>query len=137
MNRNTLAIHNTLAISKILLSTFCATSKELCIGKTQPLVNHNTLAISKILLITFCAKNSVVAKRGNYPSDCVVVPPRKTKAHGRSGGEATVGNSFNLGGASILSLWSFCHTDIWSNKIVTDETSPIITLFHFFEKDSL
>ena len=45
-------------------------------------------------------ENSVLAKRGNYPSDCVVVVPRKTKAHGRFGGEATVGNSFNLGGAS-------------------------------------
>ena len=41
-----------------------------------------------------------MAKRVNYPSDCVVVVPRKTKAHGRFGGEATVGNSFNLGGAS-------------------------------------
>ena len=45
-------------------------------------------------------ENSVLAKRVNYPSDCVVVVPRKTKAHGRFGGEATVGNSFNLGGAS-------------------------------------
>ena len=45
-------------------------------------------------------ENSVLAKRVNYPSDCVVVVPWKTKAHGRFGGEATVGNSFNLGGAS-------------------------------------